>query len=228
MTARYFMLINRFTGVQVIIDTWARRLSRMRARVFIWADLVKEFYPEAECKMITLTYDTLGTLGEVYLPEANDIREFTRLIKKELGSKLLAYAWVSEVTEKGSLHYHYLAVVVSGTVIEFPDKSGTWDKGMSNIKNSESGVYYICGHLQKGKQKDFSKYPKGARLFAVWVKVGGDVLRKRTLAGYRNVIKEEGWMSSFAYADASDNKSYLEDVIYPSRVAAFQMGCHLE
>ena len=55
MTARYFMLINRFTGVQVIIDTWARRLSRMRARVFIWADLVKEFYPEAECKIAAIT-----------------------------------------------------------------------------------------------------------------------------------------------------------------------------
>jgi hypothetical protein len=202
--ARYFKLVNRFTGKFIVIDCWARRLARMRWKIFAWSEIVKNYYPDYACKMITLTYDLEGTLINPTAPEANDIRDFHKKFKRKYKKDLVALAWVAEVFVSGTLHYHVLAVIPKKLKLDCPDKDGIWDKGMSRVTNSKTGVYYICAHVQKSNQKDFSKYPKGARLFGLWIKVGLDELRKRQADYFRDVSKEEGWMPAFKYGGSAD------------------------
>lgn len=193
--ARFFMLINKFSGVTVIIDDYRRRMSRMRRRVFKWAEVVGRYYPDAVCNMITLTYDIEGVLGHSASPGANDIRDFSLAIRKRLKKSIYAYAWVSELQKRGVLHYHFLAVTSKDAKIGHPDKNGLWSNGMSSVDKCKVGVYYICSYTSKRYQKDFSKYPKGARLFGLWVRGYSKELRLSEETFNQSVMKGEGWES---------------------------------
>ena len=168
MTCRYAVMCSEESNQSVIIDMWAKRLGHMRKRVFDWSELVKSC-GDYQLKMITLTYDYFGTLGTKYEWQPNDIRDFMLNLRNVLGSNLLAYAWVGELQNNGHPHYHVLIAVRRGAIIPYPDKSGLWVKGMSKIQSNIRTVFYICTYVKKEYQKEFEKYPKNMRLFAVWI-----------------------------------------------------------
>lgn len=171
-------------------------MDKMRSRLFAWASVCEKLSALKGVKrcMITLTYDTRGTLGNVGLWEAGDIRKFIMALKRKAGLELLAYAWVVEVQANGNPHYHVI-LLYRGSV-PYPDKSGMWSKGMSNILFKLETVYYICKYVGKEYQKDFSKLPKGARAYAVYVAGEGlkEELRLMSLPEHiREAVVEYGW-----------------------------------
>jgi len=226
--SRYFMLVNKYTGQTVIVDGYRRRLGRMRNKIFRWAELAKEKYPEARIKMIDLTYDTEGTLVEASDFQPGDIREFNMRLKRKLKGKLLAYAWVAELQRRGIIHYHVLVVIEKGTKIGHPDKNGLWVKGMSRVGDSRAGVYYICSYMNKKYQKDFDKFPKGCRLFGVWIMGMKVELGDMNGCEREDVFKKEEWVSSLIYAGQAEKRSYLENIVLPTVKAGLDVEAEEE
>lgn len=158
---------NTISGEKIELDKREMRLSKMRRRIFSWANIMKE-YIEPKSKgygyrkvMITLTY------AEVDGWKPNHIRDFMKELKRRLDINLISYAWVAELQERGAVHYHIILIVKKGTRIPKPDKSGMWKYGISRIETAKT-VYYICSYLKKAYQKS-GIFPKGLRMYAVWV-----------------------------------------------------------
>jgi hypothetical protein len=158
---------NTHTGELIEIDKTASRLSRMRRRVFSWANTIKDYLPASGVGlkhrkvMITLTYQGVDDW------RPNHIRDYTKELKRRLGTNLIALAWVAELQERGAVHYHLELIVKKGTRIPKPDTSGMWKHGMSRIETAKT-VFYICSYLKKAYQKE-GIFPKGLRMFGVWV-----------------------------------------------------------
>lgn len=181
-------VINTQTGEYVAIDSHEARLGRCWKRVKCWSETIEQGAPrwyrratrkEREEKgkqqiqlgprlvMLTLTYadaDTEHKKSEGWEP--NHIRDFMKRVRKELADKLLAYAWVLEMQERGSPHYHVLLYLKQGTYVPYPDKEGWWPHGDTGVDNAKS-PFYITKYASKKYQKE--NLPKGARMFAVWI-----------------------------------------------------------
>jgi len=161
------VLKNSETGEEIVLEKKAARLSKMRKRVFSWANTIKDYLPahgiglNHRKVMITLTYEKV----EDWRP--NHIRDYVKELKRRLGEKAIALAWVAELQERGAVHYHLELICVKGTRIPMPDKSGMWIYGMSKIETAKS-IFYICSYLKKDYQK-MGEFPKGIRIFSVWV-----------------------------------------------------------
>lgn len=152
------------TGEYITLDKIECRLSRMRRRVFSWADTLKKYLDDSgnyRKVMITLTY----TGVEDWRP--NHIRDYMKALKRKLGKKLIACAWVSELQERGAVHYHIILVCKKGTRVPTPDKSGMWKHGMSRIETAKT-IYYLCSYLKKSYQKA-GDFPRGLRMYSVWI-----------------------------------------------------------
>lgn len=164
------VLRNSITGKLITLDKREARLSRMRRRVFSWANTIKDYLPaygkgrQHRKVMITLTYRGVDDW------RPNHIRDYIKELKRRLGDKLIAIAWVAELQERGAVHYHVELVCLKGTRIPKPDESGMWTHGMSRIETAKT-VFYICAYLKKAYQK-LGKFPKGLRMFSVWVADG--------------------------------------------------------
>jgi len=102
--------------------------------------------------------------------QPNHVRDYLQELRKMSGSGLVAYAWVAELQKRGVVHYHIFMVVLRGTNVPTPDKSGMWPHGSTKIETGKS-PYYLVTYLGKEYQKDFGQmsitYP-GMRSFAVW------------------------------------------------------------
>ena len=156
------------TGELIHLETERLRLRRCQKRVKAWADLLQLYITNKDqyrLVMITLTYKP----GRDWKP--NDIREFMQAGRKMLEHRLLAYAWVAELQKRGAVHYHVLMLVTKGANLPVPDSSGWWPWGMSRIETAKS-AFYILSYTGKKYQK-IGKFPKGLRLFAVWVSFEG-------------------------------------------------------
>jgi hypothetical protein len=215
--ARFFLMINKFTGAVIMIDTYQRRLARMRRKLFRWAEIIKVYYPNKKKVMITLTYDVLGTLVNASDWEAGDIVKFIDKLEYRLKKHLYGYAWVAELQANGHVHYHVLVVVDKRTIIGHVDYLGLWSKGMSKVGNCKAGAHYICSYASKKYQKDFSKYPKGARLFGVSCRKYRSLLKVDNVGAYKKISMDEGWTGDYNFIESADNKDYLVHVIKPSR-----------
>lgn len=158
------------TGELIELDKKKARISRMRRRVFSWANTVAEYLPARGIGfrhrkvMITLTY------AEVDGWRPNHIQRYMKELKRRLGSNLIAIACVAELQERGAVHYHIELICKKGTRIPMPDKSGMWPHGMSKIETAKS-IFYICSYLKKAYQKE-GNFPKGLRMFSVWIAPG--------------------------------------------------------
>ena len=114
--------------------------------------------------MITLTY------APQHNWEKRHITGYLQPLQRHLKGSLLAYAWVAELQKRGAVHYHMYCAVEPGTFIPLPDKSDMWPWGMSKIEKGRS-VFYISSYTSKKYQKT-GEFPKGLRMYAVWVKDG--------------------------------------------------------
>lgn len=166
------MLLNKNTGQIVRCSPGRMRIRRLQRRVKAWSDRINPFIErlgiDYRLVMITLTYSGVDDY------KAGHIRDFMLRGKKMLGLALLAYAWVAELQRRGAVHYHVLLLVKKGTSIPKPDDSGWWVHGSTRIETAKT-PYYILKYTGKEYQKAGS-FPKGLRMFAVWI--SGDVLSK--------------------------------------------------
>ena len=186
----YTILKNDEMGKAIYIDNNKKRLWRMRERVVAWADYIDD---SMDMYMITLTYDTKGTLGPASSWEKNDIRKFNLKMRDILKDDLIGYAWVIELTKNKIPHYHYLALVKKGVKIPYPDKNNTWEKGLTKIEKART-PFYILKYTGKEYQKDFENYPKGARLFAIWLRGKREDIRYKLLKEEdREIVDAGGW-----------------------------------
>lgn len=141
-------------------DVSLARVRRLRRRIRAWANSVFSLKRRYRFIRIDLTY----RLRDDWRP--NHIREFMISLKKLLGSRLIAYAWVAELQKRGAVHYHIVIVVSPGTRIPFPDSSGMWPHGSTKVEAVRS-PFYLIKYAQKLEQKAEGGFPKGLRLFAV-------------------------------------------------------------
>jgi hypothetical protein len=95
------------------------------------------------------------------------VSEFIACVRKYCKHGLLAYAWVSELQERGEVHYHILLIVQPGISLPYPDRAGWWPHGMSRIETAHSPGYVV---KYSQKALDEGVYPAGLHLFAVWVR----------------------------------------------------------
>lgn len=163
--ARGLSIKNKVTGVVINTDTTAVRLGRMRRRVRAWAQSLDGVIQDKRYRvvMITLTYRDV----DGWRP--NHIRDYMLRMRRLLGDKLVAYAWVAELQKRGAVHYHVLLVVSKGAKIPRPDDAGLWVHGLTRIETART-VYYIVKYAGKAYQK-LGDYPRGLRTFAVWMSI---------------------------------------------------------
>lgn len=144
------------------------RLARMRRRIKAWSEAIASLELDQRHirkVMITLTYQP----GAEW--QKNHIRDFVYALKRRLGDGLMAAAWVAEMQKRGAVHYHLFIIVKRGTRVPKPDESGLWPWGTSNIQTGRS-PYYLVAYLKgTGKDKAYQKmgFPKGCRIFSVWL-----------------------------------------------------------
>lgn len=161
------------TGKVFQVSKVKSRLGRLRRRVFAWANTSKPMMQGEGLRMVmqTLTYKGVDDW------QPNQIRDYMQTVRKHLGDKLLAYAWVAELQKRGAVHYHVLLVAKKGTRIPYPDKSGWWPWGMTNVRVART-VFYVCRYVGKEYQKQ-GPFPKGMRMFAVWFASGAVQVMQR-------------------------------------------------
>lgn len=203
-----------------VIDLWRKRLQDLRRKVFAWCEIVtpytvkgSDFYDKSlkRC-MITLTYDTEGTLVPASEWSPKNISVFMDRLKKKKGLFVFAYAWVVELQARGVPHYHII-LIYRGSV-PYPDKSGLWRYGMSNIKFRVRTPYYLVTYLKKEAQKNFSLLPSGARAYGVSISDASEYRRMKSLL-LPEVIRDR-------YLQEGDLA--LEDLVLPSDMRSQFVG----
>jgi len=157
---------------QIEVDSHLSRLRRCQRRVHAWASAIptpnrsirrknKKINIGPRMVMLTLTYRTASEW------KPNQVRDYLVDLRNLLGDRLLAYAWVLEMQQRGAPHYHILLYVQRGTNVPKPD-AGMWRYGLSRRETAKS-IFYICKYAGKAHQKEYQKegLPIGARMFAV-------------------------------------------------------------
>ncbi len=157
------LMFNKQSRTYILLDPKEARLSRMRKRVFAWANAIKADLSDNRYRklMITLTYEKVEDWQPLH------IRNYVKNLKARLGKNLRALAWCAELQERGAVHYHLELIVYKGTRIPMPDKSGMWHYGSSRIETAKN-VFYIASYMKKEYQK-MGNFPKGLRMFAVYI-----------------------------------------------------------
>lgn len=208
---RWTVLRSKSDGKVVIVDQFQKRLQTMQRRIGSWAELVEHYrkdHPEWLLAMVTLTYQDVDGY------QAGHIREYLNRLRGYLSEHLLGWAWVSELQQRGALHYHML-ILTDGAIVPKPDEHGHWEHGMSRIEKARSS-WYIVKYVDKGEQKDLSKYPKGARLYGWSVRWSKEAKEMHRMMSSRKWEPEEKWQ----YLGSSVTFNYAEKVIstrfYPS------------
>jgi len=188
----YTILINQSQKKVLVLDNFRVRYNRMRKRIALWVEVL-EHVQDMKFIMVTLTY------RPEFEWERNHVRTFMQEIRKILKEDLLAYAWVAEIQKRGAVHYHVMLAVPwdleVGVDIPYPDQTGMWSYGLTRVEVART-PFYLITYLGKEYQKDFSRYPKGIRTFAVYIrdKLLKTELRYKSLTSYQKVFVDEfGW-----------------------------------
>lgn len=209
---RWTVLFNELDGRYEVVDVFKSRVEKLRSRIRAWAEITERYRednPDTRLVMVTLTY----ARGEDY--EAGNIRDYIKKIKRKLGKKLLAWAWVAEVQSRGAVHYHVTVMMPKGTKFPMPDKSGMWKFGMSKVQTARS-PWYLVKYVGKEHQKDLARYPKGCRLYATSIRFGGEDIKDlyREMAGLKEVNGKSGeWM----YVGSSITERYARGILVGSK-----------
>ncbi len=160
------LMFDKRSRTYLVLAPKEARLSKMRKRIFAWANAIKSDLSDRRYRkvLITLTYEKVDDW------KPNHIRNYIKNIKARLGNNLRALAWCAELQKRGAVHYHIEMIVYKGTRIPLPDKSGMWVHGMSRIETAKT-VFYIASYMKKSYQKE-GKFPKGLRMYAVYIAKG--------------------------------------------------------
>ena len=197
---RYVVMYSPSTKRGLILDTFKFRLWKMRARIFAWAALVKDYQSENDTylKMMTLTYAN----GDDW--SSGHIREFIKWLKYTLEKDLLAFAWAAEIQERGAVHYHVLALTPKTVYIPFPDEY--WKFGRTGIENART-PYYLVMYTGKSRQKDLSRFPKSCRTYAASIRFG-DQKTKEMFREMSYLNKKEWDIEDWEFRAATVTEGY--------------------
>jgi hypothetical protein len=90
----------------------------------------------------------------------------------------------------------------------YPDEAGLWPYGSTRVEEARS-PFYLITYLKKEYQKDFSRFPKGIRVFAVYIREieAKKELRFRSLKLYQKEIVEK-----FGWSDLAPLTRYRKEV----------------
>jgi len=179
---RYSVL--RRANQVLIIDTQRMRLQNLRRRVHAWSRVVDDLKRSGQkfsMTMYRLSYDTEGTLVDANDWKPLDISEFIDALHARMGKRLLAYAWVAELQQRGVIHYH---VIVAHTgrapmpdrVYKSRDARGhmrsfdrLWSHGSSHTDFKVRSAFYLAAYVKKEYQKAYEFFPVGCHAWSVWV-----------------------------------------------------------
>ncbi len=194
------------------------RIMTVRRKVFAWAKALSSYLEMCgkthRLVMIRLSFQ----YGEDWRPLA--ISEYLQKMKKILRKKLLAYAWVAELQQRGVIHYHVVLLVSRGANIPKPDESGMWNFGSSRIETART-PFYLCEYVKKKYQK-MGEFPKGARICSAYIQKG--ILDEKALAKYhadcapkwvrekRAFLIEVGWLDETDKIVKREGKWFIGDV----------------
>lgn len=154
-------LINKQTGEIIELDKKQMRLGRMKRRVWAWANFLQKEVSGCSLFMITLTYAGVDDWSPLH------ISQFRMALRKMYKKKLLGYAWVAELQERGAVHYHVMVYLKGVKSLPHFDDIGLWPHGMTRVDRART-PFYIITYAGKANQKT-GKFPKGLRMFAVWL-----------------------------------------------------------
>ena len=122
------------------------------------------------------------------------------LTKGIINENLLGYAWVAELQKRGAIHYHIMIAVpldvMIGDDLPYPDEAGLWRYGSTTTEYARTPFYLITYFFGKEYQKDFSRFPKGIRVFGVYIRDKSlkQLLRYRSLKDYqKEIVDNYGW-----------------------------------
>ncbi len=185
----YQVFVNHIDHKVRWMDASACRYRRMRRRVHDWAELTSK--KNNTLLMVTLTYENKEDFRFLH------VRDFMRKMRRRYNDRLLGYAWVAELQRRGAVHYHVLLLIRGMAKSFHADDLGLWKHGFTNCVRARS-PFYIVKYAGKEKQKDFRFFPKGIRVFAVWIsdQDAKTELRFRSLKNWeKGAVLADGWES---------------------------------
>ena len=162
-----FIVVNKITGECFISDNYQKSIALLRHRIFSFAEVTskaKKFYGNSYI-LVQLSYKNNNQWQSKQVTKY--VQEVIKLVGRE---NVYDYAWVLEIKPIGrNLHYHLAMHVKPKVFIPYPDKSGMWKWGSSNLYRGESSPYYLAKYVSKESQKYIGEYPKGARKYSTWL-----------------------------------------------------------
>ena len=147
---------------QVEIDPHLTRIRRLR-RCVVTAARMHEFEllkQRAKPAMLTLTYRKVGDWHPRHI---SDLLQRVRVWMKRRGHRF-RYVWVSELQQRGALHYHVVIWLPRGLTLPKPDKQGWWPHGSTRIEWARKPIGYLIKYASKLDSKIGTGFPPGARL----------------------------------------------------------------
>jgi len=163
----FYVLWDMERGRPLIIDKALERLATMQAAIYDWCRRVEKLKEPHDLIMVRLSYDPRREGWS-----QRDVSTFMASTRRRLGSDLLDYAWVLEVHQLpkpnfAHCHYHVLLVVRRGVRIPKPDEwGGSWSHGSTRVELAHK-PWYLATYVGKKWQKEYARFPKGARQFGV-------------------------------------------------------------
>ena len=169
-----------------------RRIKKLKRSVYLAGQLhsmAKAGHRPPVPWLITLTYDTKGTLGRGAHNWAPDdqskaTERYRRWCKNH--GYPCKYTWVCELQGNGTPHYHLVAWLPQGVNMPKWDKprrlrKAFWNHGMTETARLKSNVGYLMKYLSK--MGEFHQFPKGLRLHGN----GGMELEARQIRTWHNL-----------------------------------------
>lgn len=103
--------------------------------------------------------------------EPQHISDYLRIVRqsyKRATGEHLRYVWVSELQDRGAVHYHVVFWLRSTYWMPKADKKGWWPHGMTKTevaRLSGGSVVYLMSYIKKHQSRE--GFPPGARVFGV-------------------------------------------------------------
>jgi hypothetical protein len=204
-------LINK-NGKIIEVDSFKSRQHRLTTSIHSFVDFVKPIsnVENWDSKMITLTYENASDWNP------NHIRDFNKWLRRAMGSKLKAYAFVAELQKRGAVHYHLIVYTEKGASIPFPDRAWgrknyiAWKWGYTKVEKARL-PQYLASYVSKEYQKDYYRFPKNARGFGIWVNSLAEF--KRLFSAYMSDKRKPLWiLQDFPNLDFLKEENQLKRV----------------
>jgi hypothetical protein len=146
------------------------RIHGLRKTILTAARLLKEeLNPDGLHRwdgwMVGLTYAPANEWQPLHISQF--LAAVRNRFRRKLKGRKLPYLWVSELQQRGAVHYHLVIFLPCGVKFPRPDKTGLWPHGNTSRELARNPYGYLAKYLSKMKQKEEDNFPKGLRLYGV-------------------------------------------------------------